>query len=191
MAIAPIMLALSERPRLLSQRQCAQIGLVAGLYVAVCGAMMLQDWGTPALDFVRGNSQSVGAIARSARGRGGLLLVIWGYWPYCLIGWGGLHALAHGKVVFPDVRHVLHRERSVVVELAGALSQATGNTWWVRLMVGLALALFCATVWPTPFRYHDWNRTIVRVNRFTGVAEVLTAYGWSTMRYSPENPFVQ
>jgi len=48
------------------------------------------------------------------------------------------------------------------------------------ILVAIAFAAF---VWPTPFRYEKLQRgnstVLVRMNRFTGVAEYLTTTGWS------------
>jgi hypothetical protein len=50
------------------------------------------------------------------------------------------------------------------------------------------VALFAFAVWPTPYRYFSSpNGRVVRVDRFTQTAEVLSDTGW--MRLTGPDPF--
>lgn len=191
---APITLHLTEKPRLLTPRQFALIGLVAGLYLVASGSQLLQGWTDPVGALIAGDSESIGRIAKAGRGRGGIILLLWKYWPHVLIGWGGLFAVANGaaflKAVPVSSSAASVHPKSGLSRIIQGIQMLRAH--WSRVVAGLTLLVFLATVWPTPFRYHDWNQTIVRVNRFTGVAEVLEWNGWRTMRptrYSPDNPF--
>jgi len=42
-----------------------------------------------------------------------------------------------------------------------------------RLLIGLAVAVFIVFVWPTPYRYGHSKGYLLRINRFTGDADVV------------------
>lgn len=53
----------------------------------------------------------------------------------------------------------------------------------IVIAAGLAALLFAALVWPTAYRYDHWgvSNQPVRINRFTGAAELLEDDGWTPM----------
>jgi hypothetical protein len=72
------------------------LGLFAGLYLLMSGFTLLAGWGNPVGELLASNPDLVTATGRSARGRGGIFLLIWQYWPYLLIGLGGLNTFIFG-----------------------------------------------------------------------------------------------
>lgn len=47
--------------------------------------------------------------------------------------------------------------------------------------IGLLVLVFAWTVWPTPYRYHRFRQTVVRIDRLTGAAEALYRNGWQRL----------
>lgn len=56
---------------------------------------------------------------------------------------------------------------------------------WLKALISILVLSFILLVWPTPYRYdhiaYIGSRLPVRINRITGVAEVLRMSGWSQM----------
>jgi hypothetical protein len=48
---------------------------------------------------------------------------------------------------------------------------------WVQVALAVLAVLFVVFVWPTPYRYESTGTTLVRINRFTGDALVITSSG--------------
>lgn len=61
---------------------------------------------------------------------------------------------------------------------------------YLRIIISitiLTIVIFIAAfVWPTMYRYDRFYKTVVRTNRFTGNAEMLTTEGWDKMQSSPK-----
>jgi hypothetical protein len=48
----------------------------------------------------------------------------------------------------------------------------------LRWVLGLLLVTFIVTVWPTAFRYHRYDDSVVRENRFSGKLQFLAGTLW-------------
>ena len=62
---------------------------------------------------------------------------------------------------------------------------------WIMLAIILILGFY---LWLTPYHYEKGATTVVRINRFTGEADILKIDGWhrlerSSQRSTSENPF--
>lgn len=54
--------------------------------------------------------------------------------------------------------------------------------WIVWALVMLGVVLFVVFVYPTRYRYEQAGPTIVRIDRFTGCADILDRNGWEPAR---------
>jgi hypothetical protein len=60
-----------------------------------------------------------------------------------------------------------------------------------RILAALVVLLVLATVWPTLYRYEHACTRLVRINRFTGAADLLLDDGWSRRRKNPIDEMVR
>ena len=58
---------------------------------------------------------------------------------------------------------------------------AASRRAWIAGLSAILMFLACLFVWPTLYRFDKSGSTIIRINRVTGTAFKLTAYGWSEM----------
>ena len=65
------------------------IGLIAAIYCIASGIHLLGGWENP---FIDADPEEVAKAVVRGRGGGGILLLIIRFWPYVLIGWGGIVA---------------------------------------------------------------------------------------------------
>ncbi len=61
----------------------------------------------------------------------------------------------------------------------------------IAAIIVLLFVIFTAVfIWPTLYRYERSYQTVVRINRFTGNAEMLTTEGWDKMQSSPTGNYL-
>jgi hypothetical protein len=60
---------------------------------------------------------------------------------------------------------------------------------WALVIVVVLVALL--TTWPTPWRFEHACTRLVRINRFTGAADLLMDDGWSRLRKNPIDEMVR
>ena len=60
------------------------------------------------------------------------------------------------------------------IQFVNVLAKAGALRW----VLGLLLVTFFVTVWPTAFRYHRYDDSVVRENRFTGKLQFLAGTEW-------------
>lgn len=71
------------------------VGLAASVYCVAAGLSLIAGWQDP---LTNASTEQIVHVAATARGKGGLLLIMVRFWPYALIGLGGFLAYAYAVI---------------------------------------------------------------------------------------------
>lgn len=80
---------LEERKAIKALKVVLVFNLIASLYCLVAGVYLALNWQDP---FAQASSEQLGSAAASHGGKGGIVILAIRFWPYVLIGFGGMFA---------------------------------------------------------------------------------------------------
>jgi hypothetical protein len=79
----------------------ATIGLAASIYCIAAGLSLFVEWQDPLAD---ASAQTIAHASATGRGKGGIIIIMVRFWPYVLIGLGGMFAVCYAVMALPKFK---------------------------------------------------------------------------------------